>query len=71
MTPRPATNYPKEIVVAVRLSKEMVADMKALQTRDGIPQSEQIRRALRVWLKSKGVTSKTQRPRTATTRKRS
>jgi hypothetical protein len=50
MTPRPAAKHPKTIVVTVRLSEAMFGDLQSLQERDGIPVSEQIRRALRPWL---------------------
>jgi hypothetical protein len=43
--------------------------MNALRDRDGIPHSEQIRRALKVWLASKGMIAKPERKR-AGTRKR-
>lgn len=39
--------------------------LKVLKDRDGVPESEQIRRALRLWLESKGVTKKAERPRVA------
>jgi hypothetical protein len=50
------------------IEPSLLAALKAVQQRDGISISEQIRRALRVWLESKGV--KTERKR-AVTRKRS
>ena len=50
MTPSPLAKYPKTTVVTVRLSDDMVRDIQTLQARDGIPPSEQIRRALREWL---------------------
>ena len=43
--------------------------LKAVKERDGIPESEQIRRAIAEWLKKKGVTGKSGRKR-ALTRKR-
>ena len=41
----------------VRLPDDLAAAMEKLQARDGIPDSEQIRRALRQWLKARGVYS--------------
>jgi hypothetical protein len=32
--------------------------LKAIKTRDGIPESEQIRRAIEAWLEAKGVQRK-------------
>jgi hypothetical protein len=61
-------------VVTFRPEEDLDAAMAALFERDGISQSEQIRRALRVWLEGRGVlapapTMKTARKR-ADTRKR-
>ena len=56
-------------VVTFRPDEEVLEAMEALRERDGIPYSEQIRRALREWLGSKGII-KAERPR-AGTRKRS
>lgn len=54
----------------VRLDDELYAAMQEIWERDGVQPSEQIRRALRAWLQSKGAKMKTERPR-AVTRKRS
>ncbi len=42
-------------VVTFRPDNDILEAMEALRVRDGAPYSEQIRRALRPWLKSKGV----------------
>jgi hypothetical protein len=42
-------------ITTVRIPDEILAAMARLQARDGIPTSEQIRRALSDWLKKKGV----------------
>ena len=52
-------------VVTFRVEDDVLESMEALKERDGIPFSEQIRRALRVWLASKGVL-KAERQRAAT-----
>ena len=54
--------------VTFRIDDDLIEGMEALFERDGISASEQIRRALKVWLGSKGVT-KTERKR-PTSRKR-
>jgi predicted transcriptional regulator len=54
----------------IRLDDELYAGMQQIWERDGIQPSEQMRRALRAWLESKGVKLKAERPR-AVTRKRS
>ncbi len=55
-------------VVTFRPDEDILEAMEALRVRDAAPYSEQIRRALRPWLKSKGV-MKADRKR-ARTRKR-
>jgi hypothetical protein len=60
---------PSRKVATFRVDADLLAGMETLKDRDGIPLSEQIRRALREWLTGKGVI-KADRPR-AVTRKRS
>jgi hypothetical protein len=59
---------PTRRVATFRIDDDLVEAMHRLQERDGIPFSEQIRRALRPWLEAKGV-MKSERKR-ADTRKR-
>jgi hypothetical protein len=54
---------------AFRIDAEILDGLREVKDRDGVPISEQVRRALTVWLESKGVT-KAERKRAAT-RKRS
>lgn len=42
-------------LTTVRLPDDLLAAVRKLHTRDGIPVSEQIRRALQKWLTAKGV----------------
>jgi Arc/MetJ-type ribon-helix-helix transcriptional regulator len=56
---------PIKRTITFRIDEDLLARMEALWQRDGINASEQIRRALRTWLKSKGVT-KSAKPRAAT-----
>jgi hypothetical protein len=49
---------------AFRIESEILDGLKEVRERDGVPISEQVRRALRSWLESKGVT-KTSRKRAA------
>ena len=60
---------PKERVLTVRIDDDLSDAMEALREKHGTPISEQVRRALRVWLESQGV-MKAERQR-AGTRKRS
>jgi antitoxin component of RelBE/YafQ-DinJ toxin-antitoxin module len=60
---------PVRKVATFRIDDDLLEAMQRLQERDGMPLSEQIRRALRPWLESKGVI-KAERKR-AITRKRS
>jgi len=48
---------------AFRLDAEIIAGLQAIKERDGIPLSEQVRRALNAWLAEKGVVkAKRKRP---------
>jgi len=53
---------------AFRIDPDILQRMQDLKTRDGIPLSEQVRRALREWLDSKGIT-RAERKRAATPRR--
>jgi len=60
---------PVRRVATFRIDDDLLEAMQRLQERDGIPQSEQIRRALRPWLEEKGVIKAERKQ--AATRKRS
>ena len=60
MTPLKAT--------AFRVEADLLEALQEIKRRDGVPVSEQVRRALQAWVESRGVT-KTERKR-AVTRKR-
>jgi uncharacterized protein (DUF4415 family) len=60
---------PAKRITAFRIDDDVMEAMRVLQERDGISFSEQMRRALRPWLESKGVI-KAERKRPAS-RKRS
>jgi hypothetical protein len=60
---------PVRKTITFRIDDDLIEGMDALWTRDGIAVSEQIRRAIREWLVSKGV-MKAERKRPAS-RKRS
>jgi hypothetical protein len=40
------------------LDPDLSSGLKAIKDRDGISESEQVRRAVRLWLESKGLTVK-------------
>ena len=42
-------------VTTIRLDDEVFDGLQEIRERDGVPVSEQVRRALRLWLESKGV----------------
>jgi predicted DNA-binding protein len=63
MTPRRQTT--------MRIDDELLEGLEALKERDGIPVSEQVRRAIRAWLDAKGVRVKKSERKRAGTRKRS
>lgn len=46
---------PKTKIITFRPDDDVYAAMDALRVRDGVPLSEQVRRALRVWLEEKGL----------------
>ena len=52
-------------IATFRLDDDLLNGLKAVQKRDGIPPSEQARRAIRRWLEAKGVL-KSERKRAAT-----
>jgi antitoxin component of RelBE/YafQ-DinJ toxin-antitoxin module len=48
--------------IGFRIDEELIAGMKAVAKRDGVPVSEQVRRAIRMWLEQKGVMKERTRP---------
>lgn len=44
---------PREYI-GIRLDPELLKALRAVQERDGVPVSEQIRRAIRAWLVERG-----------------
>ena len=40
---------------AFRLDQDLMNGLRAVKERDGVPISEQVRRAVRVWLEAKGA----------------
>ena len=60
---------PLRKIATFRLDDELLEGLKAVQERDGIPPSEQARRAIQMWLEAKGVMKKAA-PRRAVTRRK-
>jgi predicted DNA-binding protein len=52
---------PNKVMYSVRLDPELRNLLKMLRERDGIPESEQIRRALKAWFEQKGLLAKPKR----------
>ncbi len=50
-----AVDPPKMIMYSLRLDPRDARLLKKIKARDGIPESEQIRRALLFWFEQKGV----------------
>ncbi|HYT76452.1 MAG TPA: hypothetical protein VEL79_16970 [Vicinamibacterales bacterium] len=46
---------PIKVMYSLRLEPEQARLLKTIKARDGIPESEQIRRALGLWFEQKGV----------------
>ena len=57
-----ATMSPKELT-AFRMDPEIMAGLRHVKERDGIPMAEQVHRALIAWLEQKGVRKKPARAR--------
>ena len=54
MTPKRLTNF--------RLEDELLEGLSQVKDRDGIPLTEQVRRAVRLWLDSRAITVTTAKP---------
>jgi len=50
----------------LRLEQEILKALQAIKERDGVSVTEQVRRALRTWIESKGIATKSERKRAAT-----
>jgi hypothetical protein len=50
-------------LAAFRLDTETIDGLNIVKARDGVPTSEQVRRAIQAWLDAKGVTKKAERKR--------
>ena len=48
------------------ITPELKAGLQTVRERDGMPEAEQIRRAIAAWLESKGAIEKPERKRAAT-----
>lgn len=46
---------PKKVMYSLRLEPEQARLLKAIKARDGVPESEQIRRGLALWFEQKGM----------------
>jgi hypothetical protein len=51
MTPRPKAAYPKNVVLTLRISESMLADLNAIYEKHGVAIAEQVRRGMRDWIK--------------------
>ena len=48
------TRYPNRQMHTFYLEPELAAGLKAIKERDGVSESEQVRRAVRLWFETKG-----------------
>jgi hypothetical protein len=48
----------QKAMYSLRFDSDLAGLLKALKERDGIPEAEQIRRALRMWFESRGMKPK-------------
>ena len=51
------------VVTTFRIDKDLLDGLRGVWERDGVPVSEQVRRAIRMWLDTKGVKPKRRRHR--------
>jgi hypothetical protein len=56
-------------LVAFRIDEDLLDGLETLWERDGVQPAEQVRRAIRMWLESKGLKLKTAPRRVAARRK--
>ena len=49
-------------MISLRLDLAQARLLKVIKARDGVPESEQIRRALAIWFEQKGVVKPKRRP---------
>lgn len=61
VTPRPKSTNPKGKVVSVRIHEQTLANLLEIESRDGVPVAEQVRRGIGLWLESKGVKAASRR----------
>jgi hypothetical protein len=47
---------------AFRIEPDLLRALEEIKIRDGVPISEQVRRALRAWIESKGVSPTARKP---------
>ena len=56
---------------AFRIDEELLDGLREVEERDGVTVAEQVRRAIRAWLETKGISVKRAERKRAATRKRS
>jgi uncharacterized protein (DUF4415 family) len=62
LTPKEITNF--------RIDSELLDALRELRERDGVGIAEQVRRAIRAWVESKGVNVKTEHKRKSVRKRR-
>jgi hypothetical protein len=62
VSPKRLTNF--------MIDPDLAEGLKIVKARDGVSEGEQIRRGIRMWLKSKGISVETDRKRAATRKRR-
>jgi antitoxin component of RelBE/YafQ-DinJ toxin-antitoxin module len=56
-------------ITTFRIDEELLEGLREVCEREGVPVPEQVRRAIRTWLESKGVIKKAERKRAGTRRR--
>jgi hypothetical protein len=57
-------------IATFRLDDELIAGLRLVHERDGVPPSEQARRAIKMWLETKGVSTDKAAPRRVVARRK-
>lgn len=55
------TDRADRVLINFRIDRDLMAGLKFVAERDGVPQSEQVRRAIRAWLESRKAIKATSR----------
>jgi hypothetical protein len=61
---------PQKELTAFRMDRDLMAGLREVKKRDGIPLAVQVHRAVEKWLESKGISTKKAAPRRVSARRK-